>query len=588
MTSNFFLNNVFTYGDQRLRGRRLWRGLAELLRRLRHRRVHQHRAGRVAVPEVGRLLGGGAGRRADRRALELLHHRLVHLGRLERRRSADAAPADWLHARARGRARCFALYALTAPRTVGLEDDGLFVLSSYFLGIEHPPGYPLFTLIGHLFSLLPVGSVAYRVHLASALFGALSGARGLAVRAPAGRWRGSRRTLAAFALGLSPVFWSQSIIAEVYTLNTFFFLVLGLARAAARPGALPWIALVFGLSLSNHWPLMLLVAPAFAVLLWPLRAELLRRAWLLAGLVLLGLAALRLDGAAARWRAAADQLLRSARIAVRDLVLRQPRRLRRGRPPRPRPTGSTASSSSRFFGRRARACSSPCSAPRSRRPAFVVQWRAPRALRIAAFLTVAFLMPSVGAAAAARLRLRRDPQARVPRLPAAGLRRGRAVGGPGLCVADRALRAARAFPRAAAAALVLGAELRRSARAPTCSPTTNGARATASTVLALLPPNAVVLTRGRGRPRCRWRTSTWSRTCGPTSRSTRRKGLVLGNRLFNPARTDEDSRQRILRRADRAARPRRSSSRWSPSAATRGATAGSTSRSTSPRATRRR
>jgi dolichol-phosphate mannosyltransferase len=27
MTSNFFLNNLFTYGDRRLRGRRLWRGL---------------------------------------------------------------------------------------------------------------------------------------------------------------------------------------------------------------------------------------------------------------------------------------------------------------------------------------------------------------------------------------------------------------------------------------------------------------------------------------------------------------------------------------------------------------------------------
>jgi len=28
MTSNFFLNNAFTYADQRLRGRRMWRGLA--------------------------------------------------------------------------------------------------------------------------------------------------------------------------------------------------------------------------------------------------------------------------------------------------------------------------------------------------------------------------------------------------------------------------------------------------------------------------------------------------------------------------------------------------------------------------------
>ena len=55
--------------------------------------------------------------------------------------------ADWAQA-AGVAAALFALYALTAPRTVALEDDGLFVLSSYFLGIEHPPGFPLFTLIG--------------------------------------------------------------------------------------------------------------------------------------------------------------------------------------------------------------------------------------------------------------------------------------------------------------------------------------------------------------------------------------------------------------------------------------------------------
>ncbi len=97
--------------------------------------------------------------------------------------------------------------------------------------------------------------------------------------------------VAALALGLSPVFWSQSIIAEVYTLNTFFLLLLvylGL-DAERRPGVLPWMALVFGLSLANHYPLMLLAAPAFAVLLWPLRAELLRRIGLLLILVVVGL-----------------------------------------------------------------------------------------------------------------------------------------------------------------------------------------------------------------------------------------------------------------------------------------------------------
>lgn len=208
--------------------------------------------------------------------------------------------ADWAQAGLVALA-LFVLYAATAPRTVALEDDGLFILSSYFLGVEHPPGFPLYTLLGKLFTLLPLGSVAYRAHLMSGLFGAL--ACGLL-------WMCSRMLVegrlaayvAAFGLGLSPVFWSQSLIAEVYTLNACFFLglaVLGLRACPPAPGAaertgdarlLAWMALAFGLSLSNHWPLMLLVAPAFAVLLWPMRNELLKRIGVLSWLVVLGLA----------------------------------------------------------------------------------------------------------------------------------------------------------------------------------------------------------------------------------------------------------------------------------------------------------
>src|SRR5437868_7256718 len=95
--------------------------------------------------------------------------------------------------------------------------------------------------------------------------------------------------LAAFALGVSPVFWSQAIIAEVYTLNTFFFAVLVFTGLQASARLLPWMALVFGLSLSNHYPLMLLVAPAFIILLWPLRREFFQRFGALAWLVILGL-----------------------------------------------------------------------------------------------------------------------------------------------------------------------------------------------------------------------------------------------------------------------------------------------------------
>src|SRR5256885_14005132 len=49
------------------------------------------------------------------------------------------------------------------------------------------------------------------------------------------------------------------------------------------------MALIFGLSLSNHYPLMLLVAPAFVILLWPHRKGLLDRFGLLLALVIAGL-----------------------------------------------------------------------------------------------------------------------------------------------------------------------------------------------------------------------------------------------------------------------------------------------------------
>jgi hypothetical protein len=179
-----------------------------------------------------------------------------------------------------------ALYAASAPRTVALEDDAFFILASHFLGVAHPPGYPLHTLLGKLATLLPLGSVAYRVHLLSAACGAAScallwlGARTLGA-SRAASW------LAALGLGVSPAFWSQSIIAEVYTLNTLFF--FGMLLVVLRGGPLAVLALLFGLSLANHWPLTLLCAPALAVLAWPRRAELLGRLPLLLALAAAGL-----------------------------------------------------------------------------------------------------------------------------------------------------------------------------------------------------------------------------------------------------------------------------------------------------------
>lgn len=178
------------------------------------------------------------------------------------------------------------LYLATAPRNVVLEDDGLFILSSYFLGIEHPPGYPLFVLLGKLATLVPLGTVAWRVHAMAGLFAALACvfvyriARCLMPgRAPA--------LFAALGLGVSQTFWSQAIIADVYSLHALIFFALlywavsehrePSLQARQTERRLDRSALVCGLGVANHWPLLLLSGPALMLLWLPRHRTLLRR-----------------------------------------------------------------------------------------------------------------------------------------------------------------------------------------------------------------------------------------------------------------------------------------------------------------------
>ncbi len=160
------------------------------------------------------------------------------------------------------------LYGYTAPRLVALEDDGLFISNLHFFGVAHPPGYPIHTLLGSIFyHLLPFGTPAFKGHFFSGFAAAAACAAIYAIVAMLVRGR-ICAYLGGLAYAVSDTFWSQAIIAEVYTLNAaLFFIVLALclryAGHAGRSGKTHRrifiaITFIYGLGAANHYPLLAL------------------------------------------------------------------------------------------------------------------------------------------------------------------------------------------------------------------------------------------------------------------------------------------------------------------------------------------
>ena len=66
------------------------------------------------------------------------------------------------------------VYSWTLAPTVTLTDSGELIVAAYGLGVAHPPGFPLWVMLAHLASLVPVGNVAVRINFSSAVFAALA------------------------------------------------------------------------------------------------------------------------------------------------------------------------------------------------------------------------------------------------------------------------------------------------------------------------------------------------------------------------------------------------------------------------------
>lgn len=141
--------------------------------------------------------------------------------------------------------------------------------------IPHPPGSPVYLLLGGLFVRLPWGDPAWRLNLMSAVLAA--GAAGLTTTAlrnllqqtesdaPAASILGVVALTAGLCLGLSPLFWSQAIITEVYAPAAFFAaLVVALSTWKGPSWAL---GLSWGLGLGVH-PTLVFLAPLVAWATW--------------------------------------------------------------------------------------------------------------------------------------------------------------------------------------------------------------------------------------------------------------------------------------------------------------------------------
>ncbi|XP_042655114.1 transmembrane protein 260 isoform X2 [Tyto alba] len=161
-----------------------------------------------------------------------------------------------------------ALYTATLPPALPGGDAGELITAAYELGVAHPPGYPLFTLLAKVATgLLPLGSPAYRVNLLCGLLGAAAASLLFyTVFRLSGSYAGG--ILAAGVFSFSRLTWQWSIAAEVFSLNNLFVgLLMALtvhfeeaSTAKERSKISKLGAFCCGLSLCNQHTIVLYIA----------------------------------------------------------------------------------------------------------------------------------------------------------------------------------------------------------------------------------------------------------------------------------------------------------------------------------------
>lgn len=121
------------------------------------------------------------------------------------------------------------VYTITLTPSTPFWDGGEFIATAYSLGVPHAPGTPLYVLIGRVFTLFPIASVAERVNWMSAISSAIALVFIYLITVKVARfvfpWEEKRQNrylgylagiVAAFITGFATTFWDSSVEAEVY------------------------------------------------------------------------------------------------------------------------------------------------------------------------------------------------------------------------------------------------------------------------------------------------------------------------------------------------------------------------------------
>ena len=150
-----------------------------------------------------------------------------------------------------------AIYFGSARPDMMWGDSADFALCAHYLGVAHPTGYPLITLLGKLALYIPVGTPGFRFGLLSAFIAAAL--LGVFFRLASAVGRNALVGLyATLTLALSTFLWDQALAIEVYALNLFFcmFLLELMLPGDRGPAALAAFFFIGAVGLGNHGTLV--------------------------------------------------------------------------------------------------------------------------------------------------------------------------------------------------------------------------------------------------------------------------------------------------------------------------------------------